>query len=69
MLAILMQCIRAAVLKYFFGLAKEVNVSALYNFALISFDIFFLVYLVVSILEGFEFTKLDFLAATVSGVL
>lgn len=68
-LAVAFQCIRDAVLKYFFGTAKEVNISALFNFAILLFDITFVSYLLFSITQGFEFPLTDFLAGSLSGLM
>ncbi|CAI2372527.1 unnamed protein product [Moneuplotes crassus] len=68
-ISLVLTCVRAAVLKYFFGTAKEVNISALFNFIGVFSDVMFLIYFIALEVEGFEFALHEYIAATVGGII
>ncbi|CAI2372791.1 unnamed protein product [Moneuplotes crassus] len=68
-ISLVLTCVRAAILKYFFGTAKEVNISAFFNFIGVFSDIVFLIYFIILEVEGFDFTLHEYIAATAGGII
>ncbi|CAI2371632.1 unnamed protein product [Moneuplotes crassus] len=60
---------RTAVLKYFYGGVKEVNVSALFNFVMVFMEGSFCVYFIICVYQGFEYETLDLYVGILGGCL
>ncbi|CAI2373320.1 unnamed protein product [Moneuplotes crassus] len=69
LISLFLLCIRAVILKYYFGTAKEVNVSALFNFICFISDLSMIAWFIVLIIQEFDFTLYDFAYATVSSII
>ncbi|CAI2373090.1 unnamed protein product [Moneuplotes crassus] len=68
LLALLLTCLRTTVVKYYFGDAPEINISAVFNVNILYIDIAFLVYFYVLTYQGFEYTWFEFACGWFGGM-
>ncbi|CAI2370055.1 unnamed protein product [Moneuplotes crassus] len=61
--------IRCAVIKFFFGAAKEVNISALHNFTITILEIFLIIYFIILLWQGLELETLEVCVGIIGGFL
>ncbi|CAI2373679.1 unnamed protein product [Moneuplotes crassus] len=63
----LIESVTSAMLKYFIGSSKEVNVSAFFNFALAIAGALFCVYFLILLYQGFQFTAFELWISILGG--
>ena len=67
--ALLLICLRTTAMKYYFGDAKEVNISAVFNVNILCLDSGFFIYFIILNMENFEYSTFELTVGIFSGII